>query len=83
MINPKNKLALLVVYTIGATTTGCGFVLTASSAWMMGTHWAPAAVTFCLFLVPLKAALDNYRLLKLQLACHGRSASADGNETSS
>lgn len=83
MINPKNKLALLVVYTIGATTTGCGFVLTASSAWMMGTHWAPAAVTFCLFLVTLKAAFDNYRLVKQQLTTHGGSASANDNGNSS
>lgn len=82
MINPKNKLALLVVYTIGATTTGCGFVLTASSAWMMGTHWAPAAVTFCLFLVPLKSAIDNYRQLKGQLAGLGGHGSDKSSEAS-
>ena len=38
-IDPKYNLELLVAFTIGATMTASGFVLAASSAWMMGTGW--------------------------------------------
>lgn len=70
MVDPKHRLELLVVYTIGATMTACGFVLTASSAWMMDTGWAVAGVTFCVFLVPLNAAISKYREIKRLQAVH-------------
>ncbi|MQT57979.1 hypothetical protein GHO41_11565 [Pseudomonas sp. FSL R10-0399] len=71
MVDPKYKLELLVAFTIGATMTGCGFVLSAASAWMMETGWAVPAVTFLVFLVPLKAAISTYREVKPTLPGRG------------
>lgn len=81
MVDPKYKLELLIVFTIGATMTACGFVLSASSAWMMGTSWAVAGVTFFVFLVPLKAAISTYREVKPLLPGRGDTESkmSDGN----
>lgn len=72
MLDPKYKLELLVVYTIGATMTASGFALTAASAWMMGTSWATAGVTFCVFLVPLNAAISTYREVRPLLPGRGQ-----------
>lgn len=71
MVDPKYKLELLVAYTIGATTTACGFVITALSAWMMDTGWAAAGVALCVFLIPLQAAIKTYIQIKPTLPGRG------------
>jgi len=70
-IDPKYNLELLVAFTIGATMTASGFVLAASSAWMMGTGWPAAAVAFCVFLVPLTKAIVTYRKVRKTIPGRG------------
>lgn len=78
-MNPIYKLELLVVYCVTSTMTACGFVITASSAWVLNTGWAVSILSACIVVVPVYAAVTTYRDLLEQIPGRGKAAAQKDN----